>query len=71
MRNLFKILIVPFLAMFLLAGAAMADNITIYDGAGSSGTDGVGEVEPGMNTNSIWDLQAFLLDGDILAVELF
>ncbi len=71
MQNLFKIFIVSFLSVFLLAGAAMANNITIYDGAGSSGTDGVGEVgevEPGMNTNSIWDLQAFLLDGDILSM---
>ncbi|MDX2447670.1 MAG: hypothetical protein QNK29_10810, partial [Desulfobacterales bacterium] len=65
MQKWFKILVLPFLVLFLLAGNAMADNITIYDGAGSSGLDGigeVGEVEPGMNTNSIWDLQAFLLD---------
>jgi len=65
MQKWFKILILPFLLLFLLAGTAMAVNITIYDGRGYNGT-GTGfeveETEPGMINSLDWDLQAFLYE---------
>jgi len=71
MQKWFKILIVPFLVLFLLAGTTMADNITIYDGRGGfvNGIGGeVDETEPGMINSPGWDLQAFMLDGSILSM---
>ncbi len=66
MQKWFKILILPFLVLFLLAGSAMAVNITIYDGRGYYG-QGTGfekeETEPGMINSLDWDLQAFLYEG--------
>ena len=71
MQKWFKILILPFLVLFLLAGTALADNITIYDGRGYLGT-GTGnefdETEPDMILSSDWDLQAFLLNGNTLSM---
>lgn len=66
MQKWFKILILPFLVLFLLAGTAMAVNITIYDGRGYNGTGTgfeIGETEPGMINSLDWDLQAFLYEG--------
>jgi len=71
MQKRFNILMASFFAVFLLAGVAVADNITIWDGRGDqvSGMGGeVGETEPGMINRPEWDLQAFLLDGDILSM---
>ncbi|MFC1876697.1 PEP-CTERM sorting domain-containing protein [Thermodesulfobacteriota bacterium] len=71
MQKLFKILVVPFLVLFLCAGTAIADNITIYDGAGylADGQGGeVNETEEGMVNSLEWDLQAFLLEGNILSM---
>ncbi len=65
MQKWFKILVLPFLVLFFLAGTAMADNITIYDGRGYSGIDTgfeVGETEPGMINSLEWDLQAFFYE---------
>ena len=70
----FKILILPFLVLFLWAGTAMADNITIFDGrsqypgTGWYGTNENDEVEPGMVANQFWDLEAFELEGTILSM---
>lgn len=72
MQKWFKILILPFLLLFLLAGTAMANNITIFDGrtngTGTGVGDEVGETEPGMINSLEWDLQAFILDGNILSM---
>ncbi len=65
MQKWFKILVLPFLVLFFLAGTAMADNITIYDGRGYSGIDTgfeVKETEPGMINSLEWDLQAFFYE---------
>ncbi len=65
MQKWYKILILPFLVLFFLAGTAMADNITIYDGRGYKGIDTgfeVGETEPGMVRSLDWDLQAFFYE---------
>ena len=71
MKGFFKLLIVPFLILFLSAGGAMATNITIWDGNGYA-TNSVGgedqETEPGMINSQIWDLEAFLLTGTMLTM---
>ncbi len=58
-------------ALLLSAGNVLADNITIYDGAGYNGT-GVGyedsETEPGMVNSQAWDLEGFFLDGNKLSM---
>ena len=63
MNRWLKLLVVPFLVLFLFTGGAMATNITIYDGNGYYGT-GQGweddETEPNMVNSQIWDLEAFL-----------
>jgi hypothetical protein len=58
-----------------LSNSAMAisygTNITIFDGAGDSGLNGIGEdeeTEPGMQVNQGWDLEGFFLDGTILSM---
>ena len=71
MKQFVKIMIVPFLVLFLFADGAMATNITIYDGNGYYGTGQGGEdneTEPGMVNSQIWDLEAFLLEGTTLTM---
>lgn len=83
MQKLFKILIVPFLVLFLCAGSAFAinfnDEITIYDnkiGSSSNSTynawwgnlDEDQEVEPGMQTGQLWDLEGFFYTGNTLSM---
>jgi len=78
-----KILLLSFLAVFLMAGSAMAgpfgDEITIYDNRSGTynGSNGGGwwtnqnedqEVEPGMIHNQDWDLEGFFLDGTTLTM---
>ncbi len=71
MNRWLKLLVVPFLVLFLFAGGAMATNITIYDENGSAGV-GIGrednEAEPGMVQSQIWDLEAFILEGTTLTM---
>lgn len=73
MSRLFKLLIVPFLVLFLYVGGATAEDITIWDGIVAPGDsppagDGEkGEVEPGMQTNQGWWLESFELDGSHLS----
>lgn len=71
MNRLLKLLVVPFLILFLFAGGAMATNITIYDGNGYYGTGQGwedGETEPNMVNSQIWDLEAFFLEGTTLTM---
>ena len=78
MKNIGKILPFLIVAAFLLAGSAMAENITIYDNRVSgTGTNWYNmgnnpgedqEVEPGMVTGQAWDLEGFFLDGAILTM---
>jgi len=71
-----KILLLSFLAVFLVAGSAMAlelgTNITIPDGVGSgSGWYGIqedDEVEPGCVATQAWDLEGFFLKGSTLTM---
>ena len=73
MRQLFKLMIVSFLMLFLCAGSALATNITILDGNANSETGWYGkgedqEVEPGMVANQNWDMEGFFLDGLTLTI---
>jgi len=67
-----KILLLSFLAVFLLAGSAFALNITIPDlrgtGSGWYGAQEDQEVEPNMLQGQVWDLEAFLLNGTTLTI---
>lgn len=67
----FKLLSVMLLMLFLFVGGAMATNITIWDGNGTSGVGKVyedNEAEPGMVQSQIWDLEAFILEGTTLTM---
>ena len=71
MTTISKILLISFLAVFLVSGSAMADNITINDekgyvGVGQGGEDQ--ETEPGMINSQDWDLEGFLLTGNNLSM---
>lgn len=71
-----KILILSFLAVFLVAGSAMAlelgTDITIWDGVGSGGgwygIQEDDEVEPGCVPDQVWDLEGFFLEGSTLTM---
>ena len=68
-----KILLLSFLAVFLMAGSAFAlgMNITIYDNRGYTGSATGGEdqeTEPGMINNQSWDLEGFFLEGTTLTM---
>lgn len=76
MKEFSRIILFVILAVFLLAGSAMAgpfgDEITIYDGKGS-GTGWAGEqedqeTEPGMVGSQVWDLEGFFLQGTTLTM---
>ena len=75
MKILSKILLFSILAVFLMAGSAMAlnlgTNITIWDKNTPNG-DGVGsednEVEQNCVTGQVWDLEAFFLNGTTLTM---
>ena len=74
MKNLSKILIFSVLTIFLMAGSALATEITINDNREGSGhswwtnTDEDQEVEPGMIANQSWDLEGFFLNGTSLTM---
>ena len=70
MKIISKILALSVIAIFLLGGSAMANNITIYDEDNTpSRTTAKGqgleddETEPGMINNQYWDLEGFFLSG--------
>jgi len=67
-----KIILLSFLAVFLMSGSALALNITIPDLMGSgSGWHGIQEdqeVEPGCQPGQKWDLEGFFLDGTTLTM---
>jgi len=67
------ILFVVCCCLFMTAGSAFGNNITIYDNRSSATTGWYGmqedqEVEPGMIANQNWDLEAFLLDDFTLSM---
>lgn len=71
MNRWLKLLVVPFLVLFLLVGGAFGSNITIFDkngdityGIGQGGEDQ--ETEPGMVNSQAWDMEGFFLDGTTL-----
>ena len=75
MRNkLSKILLFSVLTIFLMAGSALAIEITINDNREGSGnswwtnTDEDQEVEPRMVANQTWDLEGFFLNGTSLTM---
>lgn len=74
MKKYSIILLMTFLSVFLVAGSALATQITINDnreGGTSSWHTNVNEdqeVEPGMVANQSWDLEGFFLDGTILSM---
>lgn len=73
MKTYSKILLTSLLAIFLIAGNAMALNITIDDNRQSSGTwysptTEDQEVEPGMVNTQVWDLEGFFLEGNTLSM---
>ena len=68
-----KILLLSFLAVFLMAGSAFAlgMNITIWDNRGYQqyGPGGEDEeTEPGMINDQSWDLEGFFLEGTTLTM---
>ena len=71
MTRWLKLLVVPFLVLFLLVGGAFGSNITIFDKNGSI-TDGIGqggedqETEPGMVNRQAWDMEGFFINGTTL-----
>ncbi len=72
MKDVMKIFVLMFLALFLYSGFSFAltlgDEITVYDGSGSQKYED-DEVEPSMNTNySKWDLEGFFLDNTTLSM---
>lgn len=78
MKPILKVAIIPFLALFLLAGNALAVdyglNITIGDGnyydpriGQNQGLEDE-ETEPGMVNSQAWDLEGFFIDGDQLTM---
>jgi len=77
-KTYFKLMIIPFLAVFIISGAALAasfgTNITISDqNFNTSGNSWYtnhedDEVEPGMTGNQSWDLEGFYLNGSYLAM---
>ncbi len=72
MRNLFKMLAATCLIALLGSGLAFASNITVsdlvYNTATWHGNYEDNETEPGTVTTQVWDLEAFLLEGDILSM---
>lgn len=76
MRNLLKMLAATCLVALLGVGVAFAtpygENITvsdlIYSGTGWYGNHEDNETEPGTVTTQKWDLEAFLLEGNILSM---
>ncbi|RPH50437.1 MAG: PEP-CTERM sorting domain-containing protein [Desulfobacteraceae bacterium] len=77
MKNL-KVILILAVSLIICISDAFADNITIYDDrvSGSVGTwanRGTDpgedqEVEPGMQTGQVWDLEGFFLDGNLLSM---
>jgi len=76
-KTYFKLMIIPFLAVFLLSGNLFAlefgTNITIYDEHSSTSklwwSDREDqEVEPGMVANQSWDMEGFFWDGTYLTM---
>ena len=76
MNMLSKTVLFAVIALFLVAGTAMANfiEITINDNRQSgtnswhANTDEDQEVEPGMVATQVWDLEGFYLDGNNLAM---
>jgi|WetSurSiteA1Bulk_404760.scaffolds.fasta_scaffold23797_1 hypothetical protein len=71
MKVAMTIFLVAILGVFSLTGSSFGSNITIYDGRGYSGTGQGGEdgeTEPGMINSQVWDLEAFLLNGNKLSM---
>ena len=72
--KLSKVLLFSVLTIFLMAGSALAIEITINDnreGTGNSwweNTNEDQEVEPGMVYNQSWDLEGFFLNGTSLTM---
>ena len=77
MKNM-KVILMVALSLIICVSNLTADNITIYDNrvSGSPGDwynrgNAPGEdqeVEPGMLTGQSWDLEGFLLNGNILSM---
>ena len=73
MKQFSKILVLLLVAGFLMAGSAMAADITIYDNRSSSVSGWYGqqednEVEPGMVATQAWDLEKFTLTDYTLGI---
>jgi hypothetical protein len=64
-------MIIPFLALILCTGSALAANITIWDENGYSRENAGGEdqeTEPGMVNSQAWDLEGFIFNGSVLTM---
>jgi hypothetical protein len=75
MKSAAKLLLVAVLGIFLFTGSALAGNITIFDNRKATSGDAWytttnedQEVEPGMVTGQVWDLEAFILNGSNLSM---
>ena len=66
------LIVVLVLGLCFVTGSAFAGNITIPDtigtGTGWYGAQEDNEVEPNCVTSQVWDLEAFMLSGDILSM---
>ena len=67
-----KISLTAMFILFLFSTAALADNITIYDGNGTGtgwhGAQEDQEVEISCVTNQTWDLEGFFTNGNSLTM---
>jgi hypothetical protein len=73
MNKLFKLLSVMAVVALLTGATAFALDITVYDGNSSANTGWYGkiedgEVEPGMQRDQGWDLEAFIQNGNFLSM---